>query len=287
MQQDLALALEFLDEHPKEAVRTLEQHDAAHVADFLGQVPASYSVLVLGLALPAFAAHLCSLLGAEASARLLLQHGVSRMVAVLRHLEHPMVDAILRECPQSRRHACQLLMLYPLDSVGAWMVPNTAVVTSDFTVREVLGFLKDATEETASKYVFVVDRAGIPQGRISYLRLLKADPDSTAGNVMEPALGSISGRMPLAQAAKLPCWEQADVMPVTGTQHQFIGVLRHMDLRQGLRQQQLRNPSRVVGSDPVSGIIDVYGKALLALFDTVSTAVEPGQRPDSNGGAHA
>ncbi len=76
MQQDLTLALDFLDEHPEEAVRTLEQHDAAQVAAFLAQVPASYSALVLGLALPAFAAHLCALLGPEPAARLLLQHGV-------------------------------------------------------------------------------------------------------------------------------------------------------------------------------------------------------------------
>lgn len=278
MQQDLTLALDFLDEHPEEAVRTLEQHDAAQVAAFLAQVPASYSALVLGLALPAFAAHLCALLGPEPAARLLLQHGVSRMVAVLRHLEHALAEAILKECPQSRRHACQLLMLYPLDSVGAWMVPNTAVVTSDFSVQEVLNFLKDATEDTASKYVFVVDRAGIPLGRINYLRLLKADGATPVARLMEPMAGSISGRMPLAQADKLGCWEQGDVMPVTGAQQQFIGVLRHMDLRQGLRQQAARRPTVPAGSDPLSGIIDVYGKSLLALFDSVSNAVEPTER---------
>lgn len=278
MPQDLTLALDFLDEHPEEAVRTLEQHDAAQVAAFLAQVPALYSALVMGLALPAFAAHLCATLDAATAARLLLQHGVSRMVAVLRHLEHFQVDAILKECPQSRRHACQLLMLYPLDTAGAWMVPNTAVVTPDFSVQEVLNFLKDATEDTVSKYVFVVDRAGIPQGRLSYLRLLKVNHDEVVGRLMEPSAGSISGRMPLAQAAKLPCWEQGDVMPVTGTQQQFIGVLRHMDLRKGLRQNQSRRPPQAPGNDPVSGIIDVYGKSLLALFDSVSSAADSTDR---------
>jgi Mg/Co/Ni transporter MgtE len=276
--QDLTLALDFLDEHPEEAVRTLEQHDVAHVAAFLAQVPASYSALVLGLALPAFAAHLCALLEPGTAARLLLQHGVSRTVSVLRHLEHGLVDAILTECPQSRRHACQLLMMYPLDTAGAWMVPNTAVVTADFSVQEVLNFLKDATEETVSKYVFVVDRAGMPLGRVSYLRLLKAGAEEQLGRLMEASPGSISGRMPLVQAARLPCWEQGDVMPVTGAQQQFIGVLRHMDLRQGLRQNQIRRPQRTVGSDPVSGIIDVYGKSLLALFDSVSHAVDSSDR---------
>lgn len=278
MQQDLALALDFLDEHPTEAVRTLEQHDVAEVAGFLGQVPVSYSVLVLGLALPAFAAHLCALLGAETAARLLLQHGVSRMVAVLRHLEPAQAEAILKECPQSRRQACQLLMLYPLDSAGAWMVPNTAVVTSDFTVQETLNFLKDVTEETFSKYVFVVDRAGIPLGRISYLRLLKVGLGEVVGSLMEVGTGSISGRMPLAQVARLSCWEQADVMPVTGAQQQFIGVLRHMDLRGGLRLQEARRPQVLPGGDPVSGLMDVYGKSLLALFDSVSNAVDAAER---------
>jgi predicted transcriptional regulator len=84
--------------------------------------------------------------------------------------------------------------------------------------------------------------------------------------------------MPLLQAAKLSCWEQGDVMPVTGTQQQFIGVLRHMDLRQGLRQHQVPRPRESGGNDPVSGIIDVYGKSLLALFDSVSNAVDSTDR---------
>jgi magnesium transporter len=278
MQQDLMLALDFLDEHPEEAVRTLEQHDVAQVAAFLVQVPSSYAALVMGLSLPAFAAHLCAALGVETSARLLLQHSVSRMVVVLRHLDQPFAEAVLKECPQSRRHACQLLMRYPLDSAGAWMVPNTAVVTPDFTVLEVLNFLKDATENTFSKYVFVVDRAGIPLGRISYLRLLKAEYSVVAGTLMEASVGSIAGRLSLVQAAGLSCWEQSDVMPVTGTQQQFIGVLRHMDLRQGLRLQAVQHPASHGRSDPVSGILDIYGKSLLALFGSFSNAIEPSDR---------
>ena len=108
MQEALTLALEFLDEHPDSAVRILEQHDAHQVATFLETVPEGYSALVLGRALPAFAAHLCRAFGNETAARLLLQQDVGRMVAVLRHLEHMHVEAILNECPQARRQACVL-----------------------------------------------------------------------------------------------------------------------------------------------------------------------------------
>lgn len=274
MQEALALALDFLEEHPEAAVRTLEQLDAAQVAEFLQQIPASYSVQVMDLSLPAFAAHLCRLLGDEASARLLLELTVSRMVAVLRHLEHEFVERILKDCPQSRRHACHLLMHYPLDRVGAWMVPNTAVVSSDFSVQEVLNFLKDATEETFSKYVFIVNREGIPKGRISYLSLLKADKGLPVGKVMEHSVSTISGQLLLSQAVALPCWKQGDVMPVSGLQQQFIGVLRHVDLRHGLEQQVQLNPASEPGNDPVSGIIDVYGKSLLALFSSVSSVID-------------
>jgi len=159
--------------------------------------------------------------------------------------------------------------------VGAWMVPNTAVVSLDFTVQEVLTFLKDATEETFSKYVFIVNRDGVPKGRISYLRLLKEDSELVVGKVMETSVATISGHALLNQSQKLPYWDQGDVMPVIGTNQQFIGVLRHVDLRRGLQQLEPTPIKPQPGSDPVSGIIDVYGKSLLALFSSVSNVIEP------------
>jgi Mg/Co/Ni transporter MgtE len=274
MDETLSLALEFLDEHPDAAVRILEQHDASQVDAFLDAIPDSYSALVLERCLPAFAAHLCRAMGTEQAARLLLQQTVTRMVAILRLLEHPQVEAILQECPKSRRQACVLLLHYPVQCTGAWLVPNTAVVSSDFTVAEVLGFLKDATEETFSKYVFVVSGDGKPEGRISYLALLKARHDHKVGRIMEQPVDVISAQMLLVQAAKLPCWQYGDVMPVVGAQQQFIGVLRHVDLRRGLQQDQRRTQQDTQGGDPLSGIFDVYGHSLLALFDSVSNAVE-------------
>src|SRR5690606_4951933 len=123
MPETLVLALDFLDEHPEAAVRTLEQHDTAKVAEFLQRIPETHAVLVLREALPSFVARLCRNLSPDTAARLMLELPVTRMVAILRHLDHVATDAILRECPQSRRQACNLLLRYGKDRVGAWMVP--------------------------------------------------------------------------------------------------------------------------------------------------------------------
>jgi Mg/Co/Ni transporter MgtE len=274
MQEALTLALDFLDEHPDVAVRILEQHDARQVAAFLDTVPEVYAVLAIGRTLPAFAAHLCHAFGTEMAARLLLQQDVGRMVAVLRHLEHAEVDAILNECPKSRRQACVLLLHYPVRCVGAWIVPDVAVVSSDFTVGEVLNFLKDANADTCTRYVFVVNRDGMPEGRISHLALLQGQADQRVEWLMEKPVESIPAQMLVAQAAKLACWHDDDVMPVTGTQQQFIGALRHVDLRHGLHQDTHLAQQVVPGGDPLSDIVDAYGQSLLALFNSVSNAVE-------------
>lgn len=280
MQESMVLALDFLDEHPEAAVRTLEQHDAAQVADFLLKVPEAHAVVVLRECLPSFAARICRVLEAEVAARLLLEQSVTRMVAVLRHLEHPVVEAILRECPQSRRHTCRLLMRYGQDRVGAWMVPNTAVVEQGFSCGEVLSYLRDATEETASKFVFIVNREGVPTGRISYLRLLKAEAGIMVGNIMESPIPTLSAQLALGQAERLPFWDEVDVLPVVGAQHQFVGVLRHVDLRRGLHQDKGRSQGEITMADPLMGMVDVYGKSLLALFDTLGKV---GREPRSLG----
>jgi Mg/Co/Ni transporter MgtE len=274
MQEALTLALDFLDEHPDVAVRILEQHDARQVASFLDTVPEAYAVLVIGRTLPAFAAHLCHVFGPEMAARLLLQQDVGRMVAVLRHLEHADVEAILNECPKSRRQACVLLLHYPVRCVGAWIVPDVAVVSSDFTVSEVMNFLKDANEVTCTKYVFVVNREGVPEGRISHLALLQGQADQRIEWLMDRSIDSIPAHMPVSQAARLACWQDEDLMPVVGAQQQFIGALRHADLRRGLHQDTHLVQQPIAAGDPISGIVDAYGQSLLAVFNSVSSAVE-------------
>jgi Mg/Co/Ni transporter MgtE len=274
MQEALTLALDFLDEHPDAALRILEQHDAQQVAAFLDTVPESYAVLALGRTLPAFAAHLCLACGSEMSARLLLQQDVGRMVAVLRHVDHGFADAILAECPTARRQACLVLLHYPVRCVGAWIVPDVAVVASDFTVAETLKFLKDANPSVCTPYVFAVSRDGRPEGRISHLALLQAHVDQRIEWLMDKQVDSIPAHMPVAQAAKLPGWHGDDVMPVIGAQQQFIGALRHADLRQALHQHVSTAQQAVAGDEPLSGLAEAYGQSLLALFGTVSTAVE-------------
>jgi Mg/Co/Ni transporter MgtE len=274
MQEALTLALDFLDEHPDVAVRILEQHDARQVATFLDTVPEAYSVLAIGRSLPAFAAHLCHVFGIEMSARLLLQQDVGRMVAVLRHLEHPDVDAILNECPATRRQSCLLLLNYPVRCVGAWIVPDVAIVSSDFTVSETMNFLKGANETTCTKYIFVVNRDGILEGRISHLALLQGQADQRIEWFMDKDVECISAQAFVAQVARLPCWQDEDVMPVIGAQQQFIGALRHADLRRALNQDAQAITQPVTGGDPISGIVDAYGHSLLALFNSVSTAIE-------------
>lgn len=274
MQEALTLALDFLDEHPDVAVRVLEQHDARQAAIFLDTVPEAYSVLAIGRALPAFAAQLCHVFGIEMSARLLLQQDVGRMVAVLRHVEHTIVEAILNECPATRRQSCLVLLNYPVRCVGAWIVPDVAVVSSDFTVSETINFLKGANATTCTKYIFIVNRDGFLEGRISHLALLQGQADQRVEWFMDQDVEYISAQAFVAQAARLPCWQDEDVMPVIGAQQQFIGALRHADLRRALNQDAQEIAQRVAGGDPISGILDAYGHSLLALFNSVSTAVE-------------
>ena len=167
-----------------------------------------------------------------------------------------------------------LLLHYPVRCVGAWIVPDIAVVSSDFTVSEVMNFLKDANEVTCTKYVFVVSREGVPEGRISHLALLQGHADQRIEWLMDKRVDSIPAHMLVSQAAKLPCWRDEDVMPVTGAHQQFIGALRHVDLRHGLHQDTHLAEQPVAAGDPLSGIVDAYGQALLALFNSVSSAVE-------------
>ena len=61
------------------------------------------------------------------------------------------------------------------------------------------------------------------------------------------------------------------MIAVTNRNNQMVGVLRHVDLRKGL-ENLASTITKSSGSDPLTGIYEVYGSSLLALFRTISEA---------------
>ncbi|MFM1896539.1 MAG: hypothetical protein RLZZ385_1613 [Pseudomonadota bacterium] len=275
--QRMSLALSFIEGHPNSAARILEQHDLGTVARFITELPEALAVTLLQRMLPQYVSRLSRSLEVEQFIHLLNSMELSFSAAVLRHLPNGDRQRILARLPANRRAACTLLLSFTQDTVGAWLTPLVVTVPDDASISEALNFVRAAGEVVHSNYIFVVDRDRRLRGRISYVDMLRAEPGLSVDALMFTRCNHLLGRMSLQKAAEHTDWQTVDVMPVNNRNQQFIGVLRYVDLRLGLERMNT-DAGKTGRIDPVTGIFEVYGNTLLALFNSLGDVIESDQR---------
>ncbi len=272
--EELHFALSFMSEHPKAAVKILEQSDIDSVANLLSNAPPSYTTPVLNYMLPDFFARICSSMSAEKAAAILSNLDTNTIAMVLRRSSDETRKKILEELPASERKNTELLLEFPINTVGAWMSPHMLVVPHDVKNKNVMKYLKCGGTQDDSEYIYVTDREGRFLGRTRFLDLVKGGENLAVTSFMQKNCPSLPAQIFLEQTSEHIAWEFSDVLPVTNRDNQLLGILPHHALRQGLAQINNVRPKSKSGKDPLSSIFEVYGQSLLAIFNTVSDAVD-------------
>lgn len=270
---ELSIALAYVQSHPQEAARVLEQHDVQTVARFMAEIPAAYARPVAAFMLPHYTARIFRVLLAPTIAGILGKFDTSAIAAILRNLDKKQRAHVLDALPAKTQAACNLLLRYSKDDVGSWMSLKVPTIADDCTVDEALHLIRMEEGVDSSEGIFVVDRSRALKGVLTYPQLLRAAPTTPVATILVPLAQTLSGRISLQQAAEDSHWARCDVMAVLNRNDQYIGALRHVDLRRGLEQLADQMPSRP-DQGPLTGIFSVYGHTLLALLETMSDAVE-------------
>lgn len=272
-QEELSLALSFMTQHPQAAVKVLEQCDARAVASLLASAPVNYITPVLKYILPEYAARICDLLDPEKAGSILSTLDANAISIILRLMARERQQSVLEAMPAALRTRTQLLLDFPVNHVGAWMSPHMLVIANDMKNKNVLKYLKAGSNLDDSEYLFITKRDGELMGKTRLLDIVRSTEDMPVTTSMKPT-PSIQAQMLLDQVKHHRAWEDADIIPVTDTNKRLLGILQHHALRKGLDQVQTKRKKPVRGKDPVSGILEVYGQSLLAVFNSVSDAME-------------
>ena len=273
-QEELSFALRFMTDHPKSAVRVLEQTDANSVANLFAAIPPAYASAVIRYMMPEFAGSLLQRIETEKAAAILSVLDVNSITSILRLVNENTRSLLLNELPSGSRKNTELLLSFPTMTVGAWMNPSLLTVADDLKCKNVIRSLKARESGGPSDMVYVVDRDGIYRGRVLLLDVLKSPEDQQIASIMDTTCPSLPAAMMLSQADEHRAWEYADDLPVTSRNNKLLGILHHHALRQGLYQHKSKRQPVQAGHDPVSSIFEVYGHSLLALLNSVSEAVD-------------
>ena len=277
--QETHFALHFMLEHPEAAVKVLESGDLPRVAEFIESVPENYLVPVLKLMMPEFAARLASYLPPAKTALLLEELEVNAVSAILRLSQPQDRVEILAELPESHARSVSLLLDFSPRTVGAWMTPHSLCLPEDARISEAWHYLKQTADARPNgEFLYLIDRDNRLCGKVDLLAILKSNSSQPITSLLSPECVALPGQMQLEQAMEHKAWHGADSLPVVSRQQEFLGVITHSALRKGLSRIQAGKTPAHSGADPVSSLFEVYGQSLLALFNTVSTAVDKESR---------
>lgn len=265
------LAIAFLQSQPSSAASVLEQQSIEHVAVFLSEISYAHAAIAIGNMLPQYVAKICQHIEPTVAAAFMSEVDASSVAAIMRHLDPEKGHSILELLPEKTKLLCMFLLYYQEDAVGAWMIPNPPVVPCECTIKEARK--RFSTENTIDiGVIHIVDRDRNLRGVLGISTLFSAAPSTQISTVMDKDFETISGRASVESAIEHSAWSRCETVAVTNRSQKLVGVIRHVDLRRGLKAASIDASAPIV-SDPLSGLIEVYGKSLLALLNTFGETV--------------
>ena len=233
------LSLAFIESHPGDAARVLEQLSAEDAATFIGAVPARLGTPVFRHMLYTKAAQCLSFLDDDAASRLIQGIGPQAGAAVLRSLSPARRTSILEQLPSMSALAFRMVLGYPTDAVGAWMDTTVPVFVSETPAEEALAQLRSEEYPATFTYcVYAVDAEQRFAGIVPLQDLIRAEGGTRLSMIMRPPAHSLQARTSLASVRSHPGWDDFPSLPVVERQNRFAGALHHAALATALTQSR-------------------------------------------------
>lgn len=139
--------------------------------------------------------------------------------------------------PTKRAHIEQVASI-PAGSVGRLMSPHFVAVNRKQPVEETLDSLLSAPPEVErTPYIYVIDESGKALGVVSIKDMLRSDPQKPVGEVMNPALLTLSLQEPAREAALMIRNRRFTQLPVVDASGRVLGVFTFDDAMRVLAKE--------------------------------------------------
>src|ERR1700746_3899870 len=145
----------------------------ADVAEVIPVMPEDEQVIIFRILPHALAADVFEYLDLDAQQKLLRAMAHEQVVGILNEMSPDDRTALLEELPSAaarqlirlltpeERHVAQALLGYPEGSVGRLMTPDFIAVREDWTVQQVLDFVREHGQDSETlNVIYVVDDRG-------------------------------------------------------------------------------------------------------------------------------
>jgi magnesium transporter len=224
----------------RDAVEGLPPSD---LADLIGELPAERQATAFRVLPRVTAAATFAYLPHDKQEELLKSLAQEDVAAILNDMSPDDRTMLLEELPatvtiqllslldEKERAVAVRLLGYPENSVGRFMTPEYIAVRPDWTVRQVLDYVrKHGQDKETLNLVYVVDDDGVLIDDVRMRRFLLSDPEQRVSDLMERSFSALKATDDRETAVNV--FRQADLaaLPVTDTEGVLIGIVTSDDI---------------------------------------------------------
>jgi magnesium transporter len=263
---NLKLTIHFFSEEPIAAARKLDLMSADNAAAILQKVPISVVCKVIYAMLPSVAAKVLILTLDDFNRALFESIELADTAAILRYVNNKDRKRLIELIPKSRQALCQLLISYPENTVGALIETNVLVIDSQMTVAEAMLRVKKQTYFDNHEVLIVNSKRKIV-GKLSIFDLLRAPASTTISALTSTSVITVNGLSDVSTVLEMDIWQKTDSISVVNRKKEFIGILRHYDLRASITRNKktINVPTSVAWE-----MSDAFGSTLVSLTEILT-----------------
>jgi magnesium transporter len=283
---DIATLLHSSDEESRRQL--LEILQPIELADMLVQLPLQeqeifFNELSTGQAVQTFEflpfpvqRELIHVLHPEQTAHLLKEMSPDDRTAFLEELPQAAVNELLKLLPLEERILALTLLGYPKDSVGRLMTTDYIAVTNEWTVQQILDYVREHGQDSETiNVIYIIDEHGHLIDDIRIKELLFAPVNTQLKDLTDNRFISLSVSDTDEEAIQVFSRYNRAALPVTDGQGQLIGIVTIDDILNLVNEENTREIQQIGGSEaldapymqtPFLSLMKKRGSWLIILF---------------------
>ncbi len=260
----------------------------ADLAELISDLPEGERVVIFRLLSHELATEVFEYLDHEMQQHLLHLMGQEEVVAVLNNMSPDDRTAFLEELPSNvvtqmlrlltpeERAVAQTLLNYPEESVGRLMTPDFLAVRDEWSVREVLDYIRvNGQDSETLSVVYVVDEKGRLVDDLRIGRLLVKPLDAKISEIRDENFEALSVNDPQVEAVEAFRKYDRSSLPVVDSQGVLVGMVTVDDVLDVAEEETTRDIQKIGGlealdepylSTPMMEMVRKRGTWLVVLF---------------------
>jgi magnesium transporter len=223
------LALDFLDKHPADCARILEQLPINTACSLIASIQPGLAAGIMECMVTSYGSECLHVLDTQTTLSIINEMKTPHAARLLRAMTFQNSKNILEIMPANLKSDIHSALRYPDQTVGRVMDSNPFSLPESISINDAVKRVKNLRERTIHE-IFAVDDDHKLKGVIHVANLLSASRSSSLQTIITADVPYLSTRISLNSAAVHVGWQSFSALPVVGNDHILSGILKSSTL---------------------------------------------------------